>query len=466
MPRRKHHHDQASTTSSNRTPALLISLSSLLLSAGLSTCLYVLTESLKDQLDGDLDQAGVVAWWASDAGLKWGLISATGSLAGVVGILIHNSSLHRVFAVSTFADLLLTLLLTFTLSLLTFTPSLSPTFGSFLCSSVLSSSYDSPSGSTGSHILRVERDRSNWAPAGGIDLLSWGVEACEESWKSGMFKVIAGSVVAVICRVYGVYVSFSMNAELRDEELQRLGGQGGRREVDSWVDEDSASEMNELNKSSLRGLEETLAGNSNHRRSRSTSSTSRSGGRGPSPTSSTRRSNTLPATGLPPRYSDPTAVRPRSQSSNEGNRPRLVLLPVYVDRQGNPVASPTSARSPPAYRSRSSTSPTSDPSHRSKPSSGSSSAARPPPPPRKRSYSATSYSSSSSSSSPPLKRSPPLPPLYTSEPLPLSSSPDLSSSTSSSTETTSSKIGRSRRSRHRSDTDFTQIVPQLLPVQA
>lgn len=366
----------------------------------------------------------------------------------------HNSPLHRVFAVSTFADFLLTLFLTFTLSLLTFTPSLSQPFGSFLCSSIMSSDY-SPISSTGGSLHERESTR------GGIEILLWGVEACEESWRSGMVKIIAGCVVAAALRVYGVWVSWEMNSEIRDEELRKQG--------EAWIDTDT-----ETSSSSTRGgggehktasrMEETLS------RSRSVSST----GQG-----SARRSNTLPATGvLPPRYTD--QPRPRSQSSSyppsgasSSNRPRLVLLPVYVDNQGNPIYSPTSpsypyppGSSPPAYslpprRSRSKTS--------SSFSSSSSSASRSPsrskplssvsPPPktsssfRTRSYS--SSSSSSTSSSAPLTSSPnkitlSLPPHYTDEPLSLSSSP---TATSSSLLKSQEGAQRTRRSRNRSDTD-------------
>lgn len=441
MVRRKHQGTtSASPTPSNRLPALLISFSSLLLSAGLATTLYVLTESISEQLDdGDLDQAGVVAWWTTDAGFKWGLISSVGSLCGVTGILLGNASLHRVFAVSTFADLLLTLLLTFTLSLLTLLPSLAPTFGSFLCSSILSSSYDSPSSST-SRVLHVERDGGSNSEGG---LLQWGVEACEENWRIGMYKVIVGCLVTIGLRVYGTFISWEHNSELRELELNRLQGGGGGDL--GWVDEGVSAETLRRDSQEMRQFGKN-GEESNHRRSRSN----------PSSSSSSRRSNTLPATGLPPRYSDDSNSRPRSQSSSacNGGRPRLVLLPVYVDRHGNPIGSPPS--SPPAYRSRSSTSPTS-PSNLNPPprrsnstKSSSKSTSRPPPPPRKRSQSATITTTTTTS-----KRSPSLP-RYTEEPFSLSPSSSGSTTptclTNSSTE--SSLNGRSRKTRHtRSDTD-------------
>ncbi|GAA6058495.1 hypothetical protein JCM10212_006934 [Sporobolomyces blumeae] len=378
--------------SSTRTPALVIAFSSLLLSAGLATSLFVFNESLKSQLDGDLDQAAVVAWWAGDAALKWALISATGSLCGVVGILIHNSPLHRVFAVSTFADFLLTLFLTFTFSLLTFTPSLAQPFSSFLCSSLMSSEFSS---SSAGHLLH-ERDSTSWPSSGGIDILLWGVEACEDSWRSGLVKVILGCVVAAALRVYGVWVSWEMNAELRDLERRGLG--------EGWIDTESSNDgergrdehrrghaMDEIK--SARSMEESLV-----TRSRSASATTATA-------TSQRRSNTLPATGLPPRYSD-ESPRPRSHSasyppatgaSSATPRPRLVLLPVYVDEQGKPIYSPDSptfpyvhGASPPAYSL-----PPRTRSTRSQSSSSSAKCACSPRPPRQRSSSSSSSSSAS-----------------------------------------------------------------------
>ena len=78
---------QSNQPQSNRTPALLIAFSSLLLSSGLATSLFVFNQSIQDQLDGDLDQAAVVAWWTGNAALKWALISSVGSLCGCIGIL-------------------------------------------------------------------------------------------------------------------------------------------------------------------------------------------------------------------------------------------------------------------------------------------------------------------------------------------------------------------------------------------
>lgn len=79
-----------SSSSNSRLAALSIALSSLLLSSGLATVLYVYTESLRDQFDdGDVDEpAQVVAWWTAEAAFKWALISAGGSLSGIVGILV------------------------------------------------------------------------------------------------------------------------------------------------------------------------------------------------------------------------------------------------------------------------------------------------------------------------------------------------------------------------------------------
>lgn len=276
------------------------------------------------------------------------------------------------------------------------------------------------------------------------DVWSWGVEDCEQSWKIGMYKVIIGCLVCVALRIYGVYVTWEHSTELRDGELSRLDDRSGGEAC--WIDEGvrpvtrrhsnslgrrESTEMRQLLTSGGKNLDQE----SNHRRSASASSS--------------RRSNTLPATGLPPRYSEESSSRPRSQSSSASSssngRPRLVLLPVYVDRHGNPIGSPSSGSSPPAYRTRSSTSPISPP-----PSAGS---------PRR-----SNSIQSTNARPPPLqrKRSPSLP-RYSEDPLSLSptSSPSISASSGSTTPTClsnafpeSSLNGRSRKTRHnRSDTD-------------
>ncbi|GAA5852517.1 hypothetical protein JCM3766R1_000821 [Sporobolomyces carnicolor] len=418
-----------SSSSNSRLAALSIALSSLLLSSGLATVLYVYTESLRDQFDdGDVDEpAQVVAWWTAEAAFKWALISAGGSLSGIVGILVRNASIHRIFAVSTFADLLLTLLLTFTLSLLTLTPSLAPTFGSFLCSSVLASWYDSPSPLD--HRPHVERDDTSRSRSDTSLLLggaggagetrgggerSWGVEACDDEWKLAMVQVLAGCVVAVALRIYGVYVSWEHNVELRRRHAVQQQQQRRRRRrhdgslvlsdsPDPWSDVDCADSPSPQRKRGGGGGEKPQK----KERRRSSPSCFLLGsfeprGRGgsvtagPSPrrmssgssSGSIRRSNTLPTTRSPPppypRDDDDDADerendrRRRSGSSasllssssrprSSHPRPRLVLLPVYVDRDGNPVggaisSSPTSytsSTSSSSQRARSMTSPAS-----------------------------------------------------------------------------------------------------------
>ncbi|GAA5901967.1 hypothetical protein JCM5296_006314 [Sporobolomyces johnsonii] len=473
----------------SRAPALVIALSSLLLSAGLAVSLYVYTASLQQELvgdaeaAGDMDQATVIAWWAGDAALKWALLSATGSLCGVVGILMHNSALHRVFAVSTFADLLLTLLLTLTLALLTFTPTLSQPFGSFLCSSV-GSSLSSPSAQS---FLGTAHDSESLSWSSGIEILLWGVETCEDSWRTGLVRVIAGCVVAASLRVYGVWVSWEMNAELKDQEL-RDHGEGSWMVDQEFADEDTCGTEG---KSPTR-MEETLV-----RRSRASSTSTAVAG------PSSRRSHTLPATGLPPPYAYAEFERVRSHtisypphrsssssshnsaststsaSAGSRQRPRLVLLPVYVDNHGNPVYSPSSpsfpyslahsASAPPAYAAR-----TPSPRARSSTSPGVSLSSRPhssnrnPSKRRNRSSSSSSVSTSSSSPAASSARSagskPSLasPPLYTSEPLELTPPTTPTAMTSSTSTATNSA---SRRPRSRSELDGA-AVPGGTPEQA
>lgn len=79
---------------------LVVSTSSLLLSAGLMTTLWVWTTALERELasdvDVDMDQSAVIAWWVGEAGLRWSLISAGGSLCGVLGLVtVRPCSLHQ-----------------------------------------------------------------------------------------------------------------------------------------------------------------------------------------------------------------------------------------------------------------------------------------------------------------------------------------------------------------------------------
>ncbi|BGP36426.1 hypothetical protein JCM10450v2_000324 [Rhodotorula kratochvilovae] len=416
----------------SRTPALLAAASSLFLSSGLATLLWVWTAALERELASDadavdLDEMSVVAWWAGDAALRWAVVSAVGSLCGVLGLLLRRSGLHRVFAVTTATDLLVTIFFTLTLALFTFSPSLSAPFGSFLCSSTFASDWTSAPALTS----RSEHATSSWA--GGIELVLWGLEACEDSWQTAMLGVLLGCVVAVVLRALGTWATWEMNSEMREKELRDRG--------EAWVDADEymleveAAQRGTGDVKTPLALEETLG----RPRASSTASTSRSGAM------SERRSQTLP---LP--FALDSAKRVRSQTvtfgqsaPRDGRHAQLVFVPVMLDERGHPVYQPSSPTfafppyaSPP--RSRQNTAPSytgfSGPSSSSSRSSSRSAK-------RSRQRSSSSSSSSTSSLSSPLSG-----PVFVDEPVEMSP-PRTPIGQSTSTLSVEDKTSRRLRSR-------------------
>ncbi|GAA6038595.1 hypothetical protein JCM8097_009438 [Rhodosporidiobolus ruineniae] len=378
------------TASPARLPPLVIASSSLALSGGLAALLYVFTRSAdrdlaQDQDGVEMDEAAVVTWWAGDMGLRWALLSSAGSLAGVLGLLLRNSKLHRLFALTTAIDLLACVLFTLTLALLTFTPALSAPFSTFLCSSALTSSPSSLLGTVGR-----ERESLRWSD--GVELVLWGVETCEDNWQTGMVGVILGAVVATALRVYGTWITWEWNAEMKEQELRDVG--------EGWVDQemceiDTRRDGGCKTASAMEGTVPT--GRPRSSSTASTGSSSRSG----------RRSTTLP---LYSDYPSPLEGHKRSRSHTIAHdrrsrtQPQLVLVPVVLDSHGRPHYSPTSAAfhlppfaSPP--RSRSSTynggtayPPSPSPSSASSSRSPSSSRSKRPPSLRPRSSSSSSSS--------------------------------------------------------------------------
>ncbi|GEM06015.1 cation/H+ exchanger [Rhodotorula toruloides] len=311
----------------NRMAPFVVATSSLLLSSGLLITLWLWTSALERELasdaDVDMDQSAVIAWWVGEAGLRWSLISAGGSFCGVLGLVTRKSKLHRVFAVTTATDLAVTILLTLTLSLLTFAPSLSGPFGSFLCSSAFASDYSTSSASLLSG--RSERTWSTWS--NGIEFVLWGVEACEEGWQTAMVLVLIGCVVTLALRIYGTWVTWEVNADLREGELRDAG--------EGWVDVGGMEEVEfggGEQKTPLL-LEEALG------RPKPSSSSSRR--LSFSSSNHDRRSNTLP---LP--YALEVHKRSRSNTIAFGQsnkrRPQLLFVPVMFDAHGQPLCQPSS----------------------------------------------------------------------------------------------------------------------------
>ncbi|KAL7337878.1 hypothetical protein BJY59DRAFT_441141 [Rhodotorula toruloides] len=421
MPKRPRSHSQTMPRPTpTRLAPLVVSTSSLLLSAGLMTTLWVWTTALERELasdvDVDMDQSAVIAWWVGEAGLRWSLISAGGSLCGVLGLVMRKSKLHRVFAVTTATDLAISILLTLTLSLLTFSPSLSTPFGSFLCSSAFASDYSTSSASLLSG--RSEQTWSTWS--NGIEFVLWGVEACEEAWQTAMVLVLIGCVVTVALRIYGTWVTWEVNADLREGELRDAG--------EGWVD------VGELEEKTPLLLEEAFG------KPRSSSSSSRR--LSFSSSNHDRRSNTLP---LP--YALEGHKRSRSNTiafgQTDKRRPQLVFVPVMFDAHGQPVCQPSSPTfamphyaSPP--RSRAST-------RSSNLSPSPSRSTRRPP----------SLDSRSTSSSPP-RPSPPA--VFTAEPADMISPPRSPTCQSTCTASADERTNRRLRSKSENDHVFTSPV--------
>ncbi|GAA5827219.1 hypothetical protein JCM11251_001175 [Rhodosporidiobolus azoricus] len=427
----------------SRKPALVIASSSLLLSSGLATCLYVWRSTL-DRVDSDTDGveqdgAAVAAWWTGEAALRWSLLSAGGSVFGVLGLLLRDSRLHRVFAITTAVDLLATVLLALVLSLLTFTPALAPTFSTFLCSSTFISDFS------------ASRSHEGLTWSDGVELVLWGVETCEESWRTGMIRVIFGCAVATALRLYGVLISWEANSEMRDQELRDRG--------EGWVDQEmceiEAATVQQGDRKSARQLEETLG------RPRSSSPPSTSSRR------SGMRSSTLPLYSDfsdSPHHVGGKRTRSHTFASGTGSRrqqPQLVLVPVVLDQHGHPVYSPSSPSfTLPPYaspsRSRSSTyheafSPS--PIASSSASRSSSRASKRAPRPRS---SSSSSSASRLFNSQPIVDSPPLMAL-TDEPLDIASVPLSPPLTPVASCTGKKEDDRaSRRARSKSENDASQ----------
>lgn len=87
-------HDRSA---SSRTGALVASASSVLLASGLAVSLSVALHSFERETDNeldaiDMDQTAVTVWWAGDVAFRWAVISAAGSVCGVLGLVLVS---HR-----------------------------------------------------------------------------------------------------------------------------------------------------------------------------------------------------------------------------------------------------------------------------------------------------------------------------------------------------------------------------------
>jgi hypothetical protein len=208
-----------------------------------------------------------------------------------------------------------------------------------------------------------------------------------------MARVILGSAFASVLRAYGVWVSWEMNAELKEMEARNRG--------EGWVDQEMCEiEAREEEERERRDQKKNLLASGGGRPRSSSSSSATSHRRG---SVNERRSNTLPLfTDL---HTSPTIdglkrLRSHTYSSSSSSNPQLVLVPCVLDSHGRPVYSPSSPTftippyaSPP--RSRSSTSSYPPPSRSSSRASTSSKRSQ-----RPRSSSSFSFSSQTHDHSP------------------------------------------------------------------
>ncbi|GAA5991307.1 hypothetical protein JCM10908_003247 [Rhodotorula pacifica] len=333
-----------------RMPALIASAASVLLASGLAVSLAVGMRSFERELDNDLDsvdmdQTAVAIWWAGDVALRWAFISAAGSVCGVLGLVLRKSKLHGIFALTTAFDLLATIFLTLTLLLLTFSPSLSEPFGEFICSS----SYASDFSGAARSLLARPSEHSTLSWTNGIELAFWGVETCEDAWQSAMLRILVGCAITIGLRMYGTWVTWDANVDLRESEL-RDRGLGWETTTEPLLqtaeglqadeDDDDVQDSKSILEKAVRRLSSSGARPAARytplemeeaRPSRSVE----------------RRSRTLPSSSHLDEKQRRTRSRTSSGSSSPSSRrnssePRLILVPFVIDSQGHAVYEPCS----------------------------------------------------------------------------------------------------------------------------
>ncbi|KAI5479244.1 hypothetical protein MNV49_003938 [Pseudohyphozyma bogoriensis] len=192
---------------SDRVQTLLTAASSLLVNAGASCAIYAYLQAIPIELDGfDPADSPAVARIAASAAARWTLASAFVGGVGVAGVLTTNPSLLRAFAVGSLFDLLSALFLLFSTVLLAFSPTLGPLFSELVCGEL-----------SRGEIFRstsLLREKEGTWGLSGINVLMWGVEACEDNWREGLVLVVAFALLAVVVRAYGMWATWEFIAQL------------------------------------------------------------------------------------------------------------------------------------------------------------------------------------------------------------------------------------------------------------
>ncbi|SCV68611.1 BQ2448_732 [Microbotryum intermedium] len=292
---------------------------------------------MMDRHSIDYSQTGTLRYTLAHLTWRWATISAMTSAVGVAGTLTRRAPLVRIFAVGTAFDLVCTIVFLLVLLLVTFSPTLSEPFSSFLCSALTSGEFASVS------MLKLWRSESRVGPQGlGIELFNFGIEACEEHWRGGMMALILGSGVAVALRMLGTILTWEYYSTLVKQKLwlQEIenGETLGIGKEQGWYDAESSSSTYKRvpggqsdEESGRRKRSHTTNGRyvaHHHERRRSSFSST-----------STRpvRANTLPIL-----YTHQGAEMAGSSLSlsSSSSRPRLVFVPVYLDRSSNAASEP------------------------------------------------------------------------------------------------------------------------------
>lgn len=131
----------------------------------------------------------------------------------------NSLPLLRIFAFGSTLDLVLNFFVFFTTLLLTFSPSLSTPFSDLLCNTLTRGEIFSATA-----LMREREARGRgWAGLRAMDVLVWGVEGCEENWRSGVSIVLVAFTVGILVRIYGVTCVWEYYAALERDSLGEAG---------------------------------------------------------------------------------------------------------------------------------------------------------------------------------------------------------------------------------------------------
>lgn len=234
-----------------------------------------------------------------------------------LGLSQGHRPLIRLFAIGTAIDLICTLILLLILLLLTYAPTLSQPFSTFLCNSTTSTS------------------------ASNAEAVWWTLEACEAHWRQGMGVVVLGAMVAIGLRGWGTAITWQhygaisrLRGCVRGRGVRLMENGQGEGEGEDWFDTEMMIKEEEANRRRMREMRDASA------RVRSSTLPLLFGGSQPRP--------------LPRHMGRPKSHTIGGTASRNDHRAQLVLVPVFVDDQPPPPprhSRSSSSTSAPAYTS-------------------------------------------------------------------------------------------------------------------